>query len=156
MTNIPMPNSVADRAMAELRRGGPFAERALADIVDTDAETLRAALWHAEQDRLVWRRRMDGLWWYGLAERFGQEELPAPQPPAPPLPGSAAERAVAYLRQHGQMKVAALAQGLMVHRCGLKRYLQPHIDSGFVQREMRGGAYWVWVGDGKPAAEVQG
>jgi hypothetical protein len=174
MTYTPMPNSVAGRAMAELRRNGRTAERALADAIDTDVDTLRSSVWHAEQDKQLRRAKVMGLWWYELMvpvlPATAPPATPAPQPsneelkpeastPAPrekaymPKPGSFAARAIIHLRQHGAARLKDLAAELGSSGPNLKSCLVFSVEAGLVQTERRGAQLWYRV-DAQPVDDA--
>ena len=171
MTYEPFPNSVAGRAMAELRRNGRTAEHALADAIDTDVDTLRSSVWHAEQDHQVRRTKVMGLWWYELMEPVkpattsaatpapqGSSEAPKPEAPTPvvrrkayvPQPGSFAARAIAHLRRHGAARLKDLAAEFGITGPNLKSCLVFSVEAGLVQTEKRGSQLWYRV-DARPA-----
>lgn len=167
MSYEPFANSVAGRAFAELRRNGRTAERALADAIDTDVDTLRASVWPAEQDRQVRREKVMGLWWYELmvpVQPAPASAAPPPDQPPPkrkprarayaPQPGTYADRVIAYLREHGETRLAALAAHFDTHRAALKSCLTVSVDTGLIRAAKRGSQLWYRAGDVAPADPV--
>jgi hypothetical protein len=172
-----MPNSVAGRAIAELRRNGRTTEAVLADKIDTDVDTLRASLWHAEQDRQVRRMRVEGLWWCELmapvqpAVAAPAAAMPAPasepakEEPKPeaavrpagrklyvPRLGTIAYKAVSYLREHGETSQIALCEALRAENRSLPVCLGPAMEHGLIKREKRpNGQIWYSMAAGEPA-----
>ena len=161
MSYVPRPGSVAERALAYLRRVAPPGSNAgvktkdFAEVLGIPPGAVHGSVQACMNHGLVTLNVINGskVWQAGDGSNPLKKPKEYPSMQHEPRPGSAGGKALAYLRAHGPTQHAALATAIEVPEDELEGLLRFPCRMGVLATEERNGVRWWGVGDGKPVDE---